>query len=81
MVVLGTVQVLVSNLFHYQYTEVSKCTKHNMCILLCRTLVGEEVHTHKLGHQKIGLSQKPVRIGMITARQRIGLPACPKNKK
>ena len=31
-----------------------------------------------LGHTKIGLSQKPARIGMITARQRIGLHAGPK---
>jgi hypothetical protein len=26
-----------------------------------------------LGHTKVGLSQKPARIGMITARQRVGL--------
>ena len=26
-----------------------------------------------LGHEKKGLSQKPARIGMITARQRVGI--------
>ena len=29
--------------------------------------------------KEIGLSQKPARIGMITARQRVGLCAGPKN--
>ena len=33
-----------------------------------------------LGHKQIGLSQKPARIGMITAGQRVGLRVGPKNK-
>ena len=35
---------------------------------------------HRLGHKKIGLSQKPARIGMITACQHVGLRAGPKIK-
>ena len=36
---------------------------------------------NSLGHIKKKLSQKPVRIGMMTARQRVGLRADPKPLK
>ena len=56
-----------------QYLAV-KSIGHS-CFMVCRET------TQQLWPKKeIGLSQKPARIGMITARQRVGLCAGPKKR-
>ena len=56
------------------WSKLSQVSNTRKLCTLCEYQHGQmKIKLCELGHKKIGLSQKPARIGMITAHQRVGL--------